>query len=580
MSVREHRFPIRTFGAGLLVTGVGWSWLTLPIPASWRTWAPAVVSAGLLLAGGTALGWAGGRHGSNATIGRWNRQRRRHGGTASWWNILRTSSTWAMRRKATVLRPSLREASRWRRLRTPVKTYASDLCRTGHRRIWTSVEESTLRVGIPGCGKTAELACRVLDAPGGVLVTSTAADLYELTEPVRRSRGPIASFNPGGIGAIASTLRWSPLSGCTDPQTAARRARDLMGPASQSPESERWDAQGRRVLGILLHAAALGEHRVRDIQAWVTNPDVGRKTILAALDLSPQATEMRTVAEHVIALTPRTRDGVMLAIAPALAWVTNPNAAAIGDPENVDAFHPSDLIDRNGTLYLLGDDDGQLAPLVGALTAEIVHTARQIAATRPGGRLDPALTLALDEVALVCPLPLDRWMAELRKRSIVIHAAAQGLGQLRQRWGRDGASIILNTAAAVLCYGGCKDPDDLELFAKLAGERDEPVETRDADGNLTGTTVRRVPVIPAAMLAALPNHRAQLVRRGMPAAIVSTPVVWKRRDLRKAQAADTRAAKAAVAAAAKATRAAAAVPTQPDAASAADAAGQKRGVNQ
>jgi type IV secretory pathway TraG/TraD family ATPase VirD4 len=248
----------------------------------------------------------------------------------------------------------------------------------------------------------------------------------------------------------------------------------------------------------------------------------------------------------VLSTTPRTRDGIMMAIAPALEWLMHPAAAATGDPDpRAGVFTVTDLTDRCGALYLLGDDDGTVAPLMGALVAEITHQARAAAAARPGGRLDPGLTMCLDEIALVCPTPLDRWMAELRKRSIVIHAACQGLGQLRQRWGDNGASMILNSAAAVLVFGGCKDAKDLALFADLAGTREETAPVHDPDGNVTSTTTRRVPVIPSAMLAGLPNHRALLIRRGMPVAIADTPIGWKRRDVRRAAAAQARAARTA-----------------------------------
>jgi type IV secretion system protein VirD4 len=478
---------------------------------------------------------------SKALIGAWDRKTRRHGGTASRWDIAKTSSGWAMRRRAAVVRPSLHGVSRRQRWRAPLLSYATPLARVGGafggrvggQTVWTSCEESTLRVGIPGTGKTAELACRVIDAPGGVIVTSTATDLHDLTAPLRARRGPVAVFNPGGIGAVTSTLRWSPLVGCEDPHTAARRAVDLMGPP-QSGEGERWAIQGRRVLSVFLHAAALGGHRMRDVAGWVAWPDAAKGEILAALDASPQAAEMRQVAEHTINTTPRTRDGVMLAIAPALAWTTLPAAAASGAPDpHAEQFSVRDLTDRSGALYLLGDDDGTVAPLVGALVAEITHQARAVAAARPGGRLDPALTMCLDEIALVCPTPLDRWMAELRKRSIVIHAACQGLGQLRQRWGDNGASMILNSAAALLVFGGCKDATDLDLFGRLTGDREEITHVRDADGRITSTSTRRVPVISPAMLASLANHRALLIRRGMPCTLVRTPIGWKRRDVKR-----------------------------------------------
>jgi type IV secretory pathway TraG/TraD family ATPase VirD4 len=322
------------------------------------------------------------------------------------------------------------------------------------------------------------------------------------------------------------------------------------------------------VLGVFLHAAALGGYRMRDVQAWVANPDAGRSAILAALDRSPEAVTMRQAAEHAITVTPKTRDGVMLAIAPAVSWVTNPAAAQAGDADGGSdgLFDMATFLDTAGTLYLLGDDDGTVGPLVGALTAEIAYQARRIAAGMPGGRLDPALTLVLDEVALVCPVPLDRWMAELRKRNVTIHAACQGLGQLRQRWGDDGASMILNAAAAVLVFGGAKDASDLALFGRLAGERDEVTEVRDADGNVTSTSTRKTPVIAASHLASLKNHHALLVRRGMPVALARTPIAWKRRDVRRALAAERKSAKAWARAQAKAAKVRAAATADAEAA--------------
>jgi type IV secretion system protein VirD4 len=522
----------RAVGVGVLLMAVGWM---LTHHDGHLLHGIGLILLGLAVAV-LPIWWRLGRPGSAAMIGRWDAHERRNAGVASAFDIWRTSSAWAMRRKAAVIRPSLASLSWWQRYRVPLTTFAVPLARAGRQMVWTSGEESTLRIGIPGTGKTAELANRVIDAPGGVVVTSTATDLYDLTVPLRRTRGPVQVFNPGGLGGLTSSLRWSPLAGCTDPATAARRAADLIGPIDQhGAEGARWAAQARRVLAVWLHAAALGGYRLADVQAWVADPESGREAILTALKTSPRAAEMQQAAAQSIDMSARTRDGVMLAMAPALAWLTLPSAAEVGDPDpDTDAFTVAELTDQHGALYLLGDDDGTVGPLVAALVAEIAHQARRIAAARPGGRLDPGLTLALDEVALVCPTPLDKWMAELRKRSIVIHAACQGLGQLRERWGQDGASMILNSAAAVLVYGGCKDAQDLRAFADLAGEREEATHTRGTDGRISSTTSRRTAVIAPAMLAGLPNFRALLIRRGMRVALVSTPIVWKRRDLRRA----------------------------------------------
>jgi len=530
-------------GVALLVGVGGWRWaqrhrsaavglvgvavVAAAAVVDWTWWRIAALAGVVWGAAGVVVLWRR----------RWRSPARRLGvvGVASWWELARTSSGWAMRARAAVVRPSLRDVSWWRRAWVPLRSYATPLCRVGAQTVWTSCEESTLRLGIPGTGKTAELGCRVVDAPGGVVVTSTAADLYELTAGLRARRGPVWVFNPGGLGGVPSTLRWSPLAGCADAHTAARRAVDLMGEGVGSAEGERWDVHGRRVLGVLLHAASLGGHSMREVAAWVGSPDTAKGEILGALDASPQAAAMRQAAEHAINTVARTRDGIMLAIAPALAWVTNPAAAYAGDPppsEHADVV--GGLVDRAGSLYLLGDDDGVVAPLVGALVAEIAHQARHTAADRLGGRLDPPLSLILDEVALICRVPLDRWLAELRKRSIVAHAAAQSVGQLRDRWGADRAATILDCAAAVLVYGGAKHATDLEHLAKLAGDRDDTTYTFDAAGRVTAASTRRISVIDAAVLSRLPNHTVMVLRRGMPPTLATTPIAWRRRDVRRA----------------------------------------------
>lgn len=264
-----------------------------------------------------------------------------------------------------------------------------------------------------------------------------------------------------------------------------------------------------------------------------------------ALGESPAAVEMQRGALAYFDTNPRTRDGVRLPMSAALAWLTQPGAAAVGDPDSGDGFTVEQLVDQRGSMYLLGDTDKATAPLIAALTSEVVHQARALAARCPGSRLDPGLTLVLDEVALVCPVPLDKWLAEVRKFSIAIHAAAQGVAQLRERWGDNGASMVLTSSTAVLVFGGCKDPQDLQLFGDLAGTR-------------AGEDGQRVPVIATSMLAGLPNHRALLVRRGMPVALARTPIAWKRRDVKrtaKTAAAVVRAAEKAAKGAAKKTRA-------------------------
>ena len=87
-------------------------------------------------------------------------------------------------------------------------------------------------------------------------------------------------------------------------------------------------------------------------------------------------------------------------------------------------------------MYLLGAEDAQVAPLLCALTGHIARTARQIASEMPSGRLDPSLTLALDEAAIICPIPLDSWTADMGGRNVTIHIAVQSRGAAAGPLGR------------------------------------------------------------------------------------------------------------------------------------------------
>ena len=131
-----------------------------------------LLTGALLLALGAAVVWHR-RTRTAATVTRWGAAARRKSGVASTLDIVRFASFLAVRRKATVVRPSLAELSRWARLQVPTTEVAVPLCAVGRLRVWSSIEDVTLTFGGPRTGKSGWLAGRVIDAPGAVLVTST-----------------------------------------------------------------------------------------------------------------------------------------------------------------------------------------------------------------------------------------------------------------------------------------------------------------------------------------------------------------------------------------------------------------------
>jgi type IV secretion system protein VirD4 len=502
--------------------------LALGIVALLRAPAPVVL---LLVLPLVALVWHRWQR-TAATVNRWGRRSRRKSGAASTLDLLRVGSLPALRRTATRVRPSLAalpRAARWRLLGTE---FAVPLCRVGALRLWASVEDVTTIIGGPRTGKSGWLAGRVIDAPGAVLVTSTRTDLHDLTAPLRAGRGPVYVFNAVGLGGLPSTITFDPLTGCTDPVAAAERATDLLagGKTTGGGDREFWEAQARRVLGALLHAAALGHLTMRDVLAWVADPARAEAEVTSLLRRSPEPAYVEDAAQF-LRTNDRTRTSITSTVMPALAWLTSPAAAAAAAPSRT-AFDVEALLRDRATVYLLGAEETQAAPLVTALTGSIARQARRLAAHRPGGRLDPPLTLILDEAALISPVPLESWTADMGGRGVTIIAAFQSRAQLIARWGETGAAIILNNSAAILLFGGTRDRADLEHWATLAGDRDEPVAAYDQLGRLTSRTVRKVPVLSPAQLATLPAGRVVAFRRGMPVTVGRVAMAWHRRDVR------------------------------------------------
>jgi type IV secretion system protein VirD4 len=489
---------------------------------------------GRVQAGASVLFTAAVPRGSVGTVRHWSQRSRRNHGVASRWSIWRLASGRAVRRKAGVLRPGLTGGDR----RVRALDVASPIATVGIQRVWSTVEDVTLRVGGPRTGKSGELGGRILDAQGAVIATSTRTDLVQLCGPLRERVGPVRVFNPSGLGGQASTVVFDPLAGCECPSTATQRAADLMsgsGMSSSGSGEDRafWTGQGARVLAALMHAAALGDGcSMRDVQAWIADPDGGKNVVTRYLRRSSEPT-FETDAAQFLSTNERTRSSITTTIMPALGWLSDTVAYACTQPgDGRVELDVAELLTSRGTVFMLGAEDAQTAPLVTALTAHIAREARRIAALSPGGRLEPPLTLVLDEAALICPIPLDRWTADMGGRNVTIHIGAQSRAQLRQRWGDHGAAAIMNNAATILVYGGTRDPDDLHAYSTLSGERQESMPSWDESRRASSWSVRTVPVLSPAQIAQLPAQRVMIIRRGMAPMIGRVEMAWDRSDVR------------------------------------------------
>lgn len=531
----KTKFALTAVGAtplGYLITEVP---LDYAQPVGWAT-----MAAGLTTVGVTAWTSAPGRRATAARLERWRRRNQRAQGIQSLRNHLTNTSARAIWwKKSKVVRPTLGSKPFLAWLRTPATEYAAALGKSGRRTLWLAMEDVVLRIAGARSGKTVAMACRIIDHPGSAVVTSTRTDLLRLTAPIRAQRATVHVFNPANIGGYASTLKWSPLVGCKYGPTAERRAESML-PVAATPDKEEWNDMARNALAPMLHAAALNDMTMRDVAGWIAATGVAAKDagqqIDAILEDAPFADSFRENASQffgMVGQNEKTRSSIMRTLLPAVGWLGNPTAAAIGDaPVADDMFDVERFFRDSETIYLLGEEDRKTAALTGALVSEIVFRAKQIAEGMKGGRLDPPLLLALDEAALVAPGPLHRWTADMGGRGVVLDIAVQSMAWLESVWGADNARIIIDNSRYVLLGRGCKNASDLAHWEALTGLRDEVAETKDADGKVTSTSTRKVPVITRDQLGSLPECTA-VVFGLQGVLVIQTPIIHQRADAKR-----------------------------------------------
>jgi type IV secretory pathway TraG/TraD family ATPase VirD4 len=347
-----------------------------------------------------------------------------------------------------------------------------------------SIEDSVLLVGPPGAGKGTGFMYRaVADAVGAVVSTSTKPDVLLNTVALRQRDGlhgprKVWVFDPQEISGWPSVLRWSPTRGCEDPTTAIVRAAG-MAEASQVGKGvtngDFWAGQTAAVIRCYLHAAALGNKTALDVMRWARNPKAEEP--ITILNEHPGAADGwgDELAEQKAA--PANQVGsVWAGVRRAFDSLADPRVARACSPQPGEGFSPEEFIENGDTLYLLGSNKATLsvAPLVVALIEDIVEAGRRLAADSPGERMALPLTLALDEVANIAPLPsLPYVLGDGRGQGFQTHVVFQSLAQARSRWGAEEAEVIWDTCTCRMILPGSANQRDNKMISELLGEFDE-----------------------------------------------------------------------------------------------------------
>lgn len=403
-----------------------------------------------------------------------------------------------------------------------------------------SVEDSMVILGPPRSGKGLHLAIpMILDAPGPVLTTSTRPDNLTTTLRAREAKGPVAVFDPQGLApGIPSAARWSPIRGCEDPHIAMIRAKALTANASSgTTDSNFWQASAEQAVRCLLHAAALIEGSTADLYRWSLSSVEAREAVLT-LESHPRAAPAWDQAlDSIVSADARQRDSVWAMVSIAFSALADPKVLDAVSPRPGEHFDPNTFLRNNGTVYLLGTSSGVTATggLVGAFVEDVVEVARRIAARSASSRLDPPLSLVMDEAANY-PLPsLPSLMSDGGGSGISTIVVLQSLAQARAVWGENQASAIWDAAIVKSILGGGSNARDLEDLSKLIGLRDQQSTSsnRGSDGRRsTSTTMNKVPIMEPAALRTLPFGEALLLMKSAPPIALKLKPWTSRNDAR------------------------------------------------
>ncbi|WP_434971302.1 type IV secretory system conjugative DNA transfer family protein [Microbacterium sp. bgisy207] len=400
----------------------------------------------------------------------------------------------------------------------------------GQMPLYGTWEDMHIDIWGPRTGKTTSRAVpAILDAPGGVLVTSNKRDVVDATRDVRAEAGPVWVFDPQGIALENPTWWWNPLSYVTDEVRAAKLA-DHFASGSRDPGAKTdayFDPAGQDLLAGLLLAAALDVRPITDVYTWLTRPTEEEPIdILRRHGYDLTADQVRGV----ITAPEKQRGGIYGTAQQMASCLTNRQVAAWvnpqGNPDLRPQFDPAAFVRDGGTLYSLSKEGrGTAGPLVTALTVAVVEAAEELAAGSAGGRLSVPLLGVLDEAANVCRWrELPNLYSHYGSRGIVLMTILQSWSQGVDVWGESGMRKLWSASNVKVYGGGVSEDAFLESLSKLIGDYDRQASSVSSGrgGRSVNQQLHRERILDVADLAAMPKGRAVVLSSGNRPTLIRT----------------------------------------------------------
>ncbi|WP_406639156.1 type IV secretory system conjugative DNA transfer family protein [Amycolatopsis sp. WGS_07] len=452
----------------------------------------------------------------------------------------------AMAKRAQGLRPSLAGTSAKKLTAREIGVALGDVSGTT---LFKSYEDVELVICGPRSNKTsAKVVPDIASATGTVVATSNKPDVWLLTSGMRAKVGKVWLFDPQRITYQPQGFWWDLLSCIHDVESAARVAayfmREVGGGGSDQRADPFFTPASAKTLRQLLLAAACSGHTLRDVALWVATRSEEPAVHLERAGYRAQAESLRGTTE----LPSETKGGIYEGVSTALAcldsesllrWITPPSTWE-EPPEDPDSFPQLDLWslitkvgDAHPTVYLLSrEGEGSGRPVVAAIVGELINVAVQAASAR-GGRLDPVITLQLDEAANIVRLPeLPSWFSWFGSLGLMVTVILQSREQGRSVWGKEGFDALWSAATVKTVGAGVQDPDFCEDLSRLVGDHkvEETSTSYSQSGSSTSRSLRTERILTAADIAAMLRTEALLFTSGRRPARVTLHPWYTERD--------------------------------------------------
>ncbi|QNE75958.1 type VI secretion protein [Streptomyces finlayi] len=281
----------------------------------------------------------------------------------------------------------------------------------------------------------------IMDAEGPVLVVTSDATVWAETKDARGKLGPVLVYDPGHLCDTPARLHWSPTAGCEDPEVAASRSTALLAPVRPQARMDTATADtAETLLQCWLHAAAVDGRPFRQVHRWALGGNAHEAVRL--LRTHPRAASgIAGLLESALTAYPERRELAQELTVRAFAALSSVHIREACTSNRADSLALESFTGEGGTLYVVGEaiEDPRTRPgampLLTALSSYVVEHGRRLAARSTDGRLDPPMTLVLDDVAAVAPLPrLPELLTTGQAQGLLPLALLRSQEQGRARW--------------------------------------------------------------------------------------------------------------------------------------------------